>query len=414
MSNATAAPRVAPNLQISKQSSVEELIREVDKTQRVVFYAGNFMTSDQEEQFGFHLGGMMFLGTHTVPNEYVPRCAITPLKEGMMSVRGTLINPKERKNYIRSYQATNIWNPMTQEFETVTVGTSGMSRGLLFKKIYPSQEIGAIAGQNNGVVEIPGLDTVEKIRDSQLHFFPDWMKYLEGLKSFPRLLRELQETFETITDKTTGAEMRAVGRAMLKSCTDFRKFGTRYIAAQSLAIEQSKKTDGIQVYDEIGERFFVMLELTRQDSLIKDFVKNNNQTGQTNEQLTQAITLLTQLLIGQQGAQTNFAPAIGQTVPPESKPQSPLAAGFSGDAQTSIVETDEADEADDVDEAAEAAEAAAELKENSSVNSVATELTPEIVALGCSDYNKNNEPCGGRVTKLVDGLGYCGVHPKGA
>ncbi len=291
----------APNLGILNDSEVIVQKTE-DKKFAAVFFVGDWLTNQQKQAAGYRLGGKLFPEAKTVPNHFVNRCAITPLKQGMMSIHSGLIEKGERRNYIKEYRLTNVWNPGAENadgtfgrFEDMLIGRSGSSASLLFKPIYPAQELGQIAGRSDGVVYVPGLESNSDVKEAQMHFFPDWVKILRGEHRHPVRLKELEDQIGERIGKTNDAAMRQVGDAMLQSAASYRIFGKAYIDYQTSVIKDAEKIPGVvQRYDEIAERLFEELEFTRADSLIADFARRNNQASETNDKLTEAITMLAQ------------------------------------------------------------------------------------------------------------------------
>ena len=286
-------PEVPPHLQMGQNQSDIILDRAEDKRFVAVFYIGDWLVNSQKKSDAYRLGGKLFPDAKCVPNNFVTRCAITPLKQGMMSVNSALIEKTERRNYLKSYVATNIWNPATERFENVHVGTAGASAGLLFKPIYPAAELGQIAGRSDGVVYVPGLENASDVKEAQMHYFPDWLEIVSGRKFLPVRLAHLEDLLGNRMAQAHDEALARVGQAILQSCRDYRLFGKAYIDYQTSVIKDAEKVAGVfQRYDEIAERLFEQLEITRQDSLITDFARQNNQTAETTEEFKKAMILL--------------------------------------------------------------------------------------------------------------------------
>lgn len=291
-------PQIPPHLQMGQNQSDIIVERAEDKRFVAVFFVGDMLVDSQKKADAYRLGGKLFPEAKCVPNNFVTRCAITPLKQGMMSVNSALIEKTERRNYLRSYTATNIWNPATGQFENVTVGTSGASAGLLFKPIYPVTELGQIISPwdgivPSGVVYVPGVESPQDVKEAQLFYFPDWIEIISGRKSLPVRLAHLEDIIGNRIQQSRHEAMARVGEAILQSCRDYRSFGKAYIAYQTTQIKDAEKVPGVfQRYDEIAERLFEQLEITRSDSLITDFARQNNSNAETTDKIADAISLL--------------------------------------------------------------------------------------------------------------------------
>lgn len=290
------------HLQFADNQS-EVIVQKVeDKSMRCVVFVGDLITLAEKQSPLRRLGGKLFPDKKCVPNGVVTQCAITPLEEGMLSVSMTLVNPDERKNYLQSYTKTNVWNPATLQRENVEIGRSGMSAGLLFKRIYPSQEIGRIAYLNDGVTEVPGITDVRQIVEAQMFFFPDWARVAAGHSVLPTVLRRLKEHIQERMETTRHPVLLEIGDAYLRSCDQFRLWGKEYVDAQTAAIKDAEKKPGVsQRYDEIAERLFECLELTREDGLIKNFAIAQNQQAEQNQEFKTVVTWMAQQLANSQG-----------------------------------------------------------------------------------------------------------------
>ncbi len=297
--------QLPPHLQMENNQSEIVVEKYEDKKLRAVVFVGDVLTMRQKESIFFRLGGRLYLDARTVPNNIASSCAITPLRQGMMSQHRNMIDPKQHINggYVSSYIATNVWNPSSARFENIEVGKSGASAGLLFKPVYPAQEIGRIIGRGDGTVEVPFVESAADIREAQMFFFPNWIKIASGTAFLPPTLRQLKEHLQNRIEQTDSVQLQEIGKAFLASCQQFRLYGSEYIATQSKLIKEAEKIQGVlQVYDEIGERFFKYLELTRQDSLIQDFAKQTADANSSQSEIAKAISLMTQLLARNEAA----------------------------------------------------------------------------------------------------------------
>jgi hypothetical protein len=309
MQTATQTAEIPAHLMPGQEASEIIIERVEDKAMKVIVFVGDLMTDEQKQGTGYQLGGKIFPDAKTLPYGILSCCALTPLKQGMLSVGKHLVDKKDWKNYTNSYVATNQYNPATNRFENVRVGADANSKDLLYKAIYPVQEIGNYTGKMDGVVEVSGLNTAADITEAQFYVFPDWLEIISGVKKLPILLRKLRDIIENKTVATSDTTLSNVGRALLRSCDQYQSFARKYIQFQTGLIKDAEKFPGVsQQYDEIAERFFVSLEITRQDSLIQNLALQQNQSVEANSDIKTAISLLTQVVAGQVQQSATFAP----------------------------------------------------------------------------------------------------------
>lgn len=309
-----ASPYLVPGQHQMSEVIVE---RAEDKSLKVIVFVGDFLTDEQKQMPGYELGGKLFPEAKTLQPNLLVRCALTPLKQGMMSISKHLVDKKDWKNYISSFVLTNQWNPAKRQFENVRVGADENSQNLIYRPIYPISEIGSFTGKQDGVVEVRGLNSVKDIEQAQFYYFPDWIEIVTRRKSLPRLLRQLRDQIQEAMTRTKDQTLISVGEAYLRSCDQLQSFGKRYIKFQTGLIKEAEKHQGVdQHYDEIAERFFEYLELTREDALIKNFAVQQNQSLESNNQIQTAITLMSQILANQQKQVVTPAP-VNSAPPPE-------------------------------------------------------------------------------------------------
>lgn len=305
--------QIPPHLQMGNNQSEVVVERVEDKRMKTVFFCGDVLTLRQKQAAMFRLGGRIYSEVKTVPNNFVNRCAITALEQGMNSQHKNLIDPKEHKNYVQSYIKRNVWNPMRGRFEDVEVGKSGASADLLFRPVYPVQELGQIANRGDGTVPVPNLEDAEDIKEAQLHYFPEWVKFVTNQTLLPDVLRDLEDQINDRRAHARSESLREVGDALLNSCAQYRLWGKEYVDYQTNLIDEAKKFPGVnQRYDEISERLFVALEITRQDSLITDFARNQNRQVESDGDIKTAIGLMAQILARQEAQSGSL---INQPVP---------------------------------------------------------------------------------------------------
>lgn len=262
-----------------------------------VVYVGDILTVRQKRSPLYRLGGKLFPfpDFYTVPNNVTPRCTITRLRKAMRSVHKNLIDPKTYENWIQSYTLKNQWNPESRAFEDITVGVSGASAALLFKPINPVSEIGRVADTRTGVIALEaecGIKSGQDITEAQLFYFPNWIDILQGKATLPETLIELQDHINNRRDAALSSELRAIGDAYLLSCSEFYDWGKAYVDYQTMAIKETEAKPGGVRYDEVAERLFKMLNLTREDKLVQSFASNQAAAESANTAMATAIAKL--------------------------------------------------------------------------------------------------------------------------
>lgn len=338
MSPETQTLETPANLQIPPHLASDSYSEAIVETPtmdppRFVVFIGNQLAPQWTRLPFFRLGGKIYPELKTVPNCYLPRCAIMRLQTGYNEVNIALVEKEQRKHYIRTFLRTNVFNPVTGKRETVRVGgVPGVSSHLLFKEVPPRNEIGKIVGPRNGAVEIPVSSDDEK-KEAQNFYFPNWARIIGGLDQLPRTLRELEDHLRNRQAKTLSAEMRAVGEAFLTGCADYRMWAMDYIKRQHEAIRDAEKVPGaFQTFSIEAELLFEECEIARPDNMTENFSRNMAGQATTQEKLAeiaerqaQSQEMLTKTLIafmanqglkipegmdifGQMAAQTTSAP----------------------------------------------------------------------------------------------------------
>lgn len=278
-----------------------------------VVYVGDVLTMRQKRTAATRMGGKLFPVPDflTVPKGVVVQCAITRLRTAYRGIHKAQIEEQQWPTWVQSYTLKNQWDAAIGQYRDIEVGISGASRDLLFKPITPEQEIGRIAGTRIGVVALTeecGIHSADDIKDAQMHYFPNWLEIASGSEIFPATLRELESHIAGRRAIAGSSELRSIGDAYLLSCSDFRDWGMSYLQYQTGVIKETDKVPGAARYDEIAERLFGVLEVTRQDELVKDFAKQSNDSQTVTAQLAEAIGRLTSLAehnadVGQQSIQ---------------------------------------------------------------------------------------------------------------
>lgn len=297
------------------------IARPAELAVQCVVYVGDILTTKQKKSPNYRLGGKLFPfpDFYTVPNGVLQKCAITRLQKRYRSVHKNHIREDQIGLWIENYTLRNQWDAAKGRFVDIQVGVEGPSKDLLYKIINPISELGRIAGQNNGAVILDaecGLNSAQDIKEAQLHYFPNWLEILTGSAVIPERLRELQEHINDRRAQAHSQSLRAIGDAYLQACTDYYDFGKAYVDFQTQVINETKEVPGGARYDEVAERLFTVLELTRQDSLVKDIVKQQNDRSQGDSEMKTAIGLLTELVAKQARAETSLTPAVEQAPVP--------------------------------------------------------------------------------------------------
>ena len=301
METATAIAKTSPlSPNFGLETEEEQLIVEkpIDLAIHCVVFIGDMMSEKQKRMPLFRLGGMAFPGPpefYTIRNNNIPQCGITRLHKGYRGIHKNHIPEKEQQHWIASYKLTNHWNPETQSFQNIEVGTAGMSLPLLYKEIKPINEIGRIT--RNGVVALNencGIGSGADIREAQLFYFPNWLSIVAGSAQLPETLIELQDHIDNRREQAYSNELRAVGDAYLQSCSDFYDFGRNYTEYQSQIIKETEKWPGGARYDELAERMFRFLGLTREDKLVQNFASNQADQQTANKMMVESIQMMAQ------------------------------------------------------------------------------------------------------------------------
>lgn len=408
---AGAAESLPPHLQFDQTS--ENVIEAVDdKRYRAIVFVGDVLTQAIKQSQMYRLGGRLFPHILTVPFKFAARCAITPLHEAYTSVSASLVSPPERQNYIPKYTIKNaLLNPATGKRGDIVVGGKGTpSSHLLFKKVFPASEIGTIAYRNDGVVEILALERPQDVLDAQYHFFPDWNRIVTGAVQLPTRLAQLREYLAERTAKTMSPAMRAVGAAYDQSCDQYAVWGKDYIDQQTAIIQGAKQFPGVvQRYDEVAERLFIALELTRQDNLIQDFARNQNAADERGAKIENALEMMAQILANQQGINIGDTKSNEPVIPTHLPDLSAEQAYNESVLGQSVVEEDDDSDGDHKTDDAESEGIVLDDSETEEAEA----LTEEELAIGkCSEENAEGKPCGMKPSRRIDGKLYCRYHPK--
>lgn len=312
---------VLPPFEAQYEDNEPVVARPAELAVQCVVYVGDILTNRQKKSPNYRLGGKLFPfpDFYTVPNGITPKCAITRLQKRYRSVHKNHIPEDQYGLWTPSYTLRNQWDPVQGRFVDIEVGVSGASKDLLFKPISPINELGRIAGQQNGVIALDaecGLNSANDIKEAQYHYFPNWLDILRGEAKTPERLRELQDHINDRRAAAQSSELRAVGDAYLQACVDFYDWGKAYVDFQTQVINETKEVPGGARYDEIAERLFGVLELTRQDSLVKDLVKQQNDRDQGDSEIKTAIGMMAKILAKQEAAEQSLPPVEAQAPAP--------------------------------------------------------------------------------------------------
>lgn len=317
------ATQTAPIVGLEFDEPAETIVaKPAELAIQCVLTVGNLLTAKQMKSPNYRLGGRLYPWPdfYTVPNGIVPRCFITRLKkDAYRSVHKSQVQEKEWPMWVDSFTLKNQWDPVTQSYRDVTVGLDGYSKDLLYKPIRPIQEIGRIAGRNEGVVALDadcGINSGADIKEAQFHYFPNWLEILAGKEFLPERLRELEDHLRNRREQTNSPQLRAIGDAFLYSCVEFKDWAKAFrIDAQTAMIKETEGKGGAR-YSEVTERLFRELEFTREDQLHENMARDANAQQSSSAQIATAIDLLSKVVAGQQAAADNLPPASSQPPAP--------------------------------------------------------------------------------------------------
>lgn len=339
MSEATQTAEMAIPAEL-QTGHVSEVIRDIeeDKGFYTIFFPGNLITLQEKQSESYRLGGRLVLDSWCVKDQYIPRCGLKPLQQGHMPVNAGLVHPDAKTNagYLKRIKLTNIYNPATNQFETVIIGgIKKMNDHLLFKAVRPKTEVGRLC--KNGTVRIDGFKGPKEMMQAQLFYFPvgselDWVQIIRGNRPLPTRIADLEAWIgERRKDAEPGTQFEKVGAGMLKACQNYRLWAVAYIANQTEQIKDAEKIQGARArYDEIAENLFKECDLTREDGLIQSFAKQQIDSSQTNKTIADAVSIMAknqeqmqQLFLQNQDfmrsvlARGSDAPTINQVAPAE-------------------------------------------------------------------------------------------------
>jgi len=168
---------------------------------------------------------------------YIPRCEITELRQIYQQARRAMVHPEKREALTTHYEMAGV-NPFTGEFEQKTVGLvknregETVHDGLLRKPFFPQQEIGTVAGQLDGVVEMPVTNNREK-NLVQYFLFPNWDD-IKQTGNFPPSLAALRAHFLKLQNALSKDNphyslfLRAT-IAAIRSCDEFAAWGANMV-----------------------------------------------------------------------------------------------------------------------------------------------------------------------------------------
>lgn len=316
------ATATAPHPMIP-QSNVILPDTKLRSTPRFVFFAGDNITMQEKYAAPSRfMGGVeldMYLTLRETGKELYARsdlyntggvlyrCAIHQLKTAYLPVNKQMVSPADREGgtLLPGYQVQNgRRNHKTGQYEDVTVTNDNM----VYRPFYPGDEIESMTRPSTGlrpggIVEITALHgkTWQEQVDAQLHYFPNWEQLQTGEESLPATIRELRDNIAARVLVADTAELKSIGRDMLRSCDEFKVWGLRYLKAwrQTVKFADNQIDSPIAGYNELAEMLFEMLQVAREDTL--------NQTGNVADIATQ---------IGQ-----SIAAAIAQGMSPQQAAQ---------------------------------------------------------------------------------------------
>ena len=191
------------------------------------------------------LGGVLRPEARTLAyrNGYIARCEITELHPNFQSVRRANVHPVKREHMITHYEVAVGGNARIVGLEKDRQGNL-QPDGLLRHPIYPGQEIGRIAQQRDGIVEMPVANSREKAM-VQKFLFPNWELIKEGRAPLPPTAQILRAHFAKLQDSLTPDHphftlFRKCAAAAILACDEFVAWTDTLIDAQNKEYDQNK------------------------------------------------------------------------------------------------------------------------------------------------------------------------------
>lgn len=309
-----------PIIPIGDDSSEIVLAENLDNRQFCVLYVGDILTVRQKAASLYRLGGKLYNRNDfkTVPNGMLVSCQLTRLRSWMESVPVGLLNPENLDRYESTYILKNQYDAGTQTYKDVQIGGTEATKHLVYWRVKPAYEIGMVAHrEQDGAVEVnANLNSVADIKDAQLHYFPNWASIMIGSDVLPSTLRRLEDHIRERQVLARSADLVAVGDAFLLACQDYRQWAMNYIAKQTEVIEETRGKGRSFTYDEIAERLFKYVELTRNDKLVEGFAQDRADVAATQSEMAKAVALLAQIAKDQHNAFLSNAPDRAVAAPP--------------------------------------------------------------------------------------------------
>lgn len=263
---------------------------------------------------------------------FIQRFEITELRSFMASQSAGTVHPERRQDAIRTYQTAGTNAAGEYEEKTLGIRPDGTHDGLLRKQFYPSQEVGSIAHQQDGLVEMPVTNSYEAFM-AQTFLFPNWHQVKTGLATMPRMIEQIKQYFHKrlalvqdphtgqLTDFPNAELLRKVTLTAIRSCDLYISWGTAAVKAANDAFEAAKLKGVSWSYPEQAEMLFDQLNLQRKDNLVQE---QANKLDKLADAMTTLVEVQTQQMAHNQPAKQAVAevsPAPQYlTVPDESAP----------------------------------------------------------------------------------------------
>lgn len=232
-----------------------------------VFFAGNQISGDvKAHNPDWSAGGILRPKVITLRyrHGYIRKCEITGLRQQMISEAATNILPNERRHLAPTYVINDGDGP-----QVIGKMKDGSHDGLLRTPFYPSDEIDRLTSRVDGVVRMPCANAEEAIA-AQIFLFPNWKHIVAGDATLPTRIDDLMVYFKGRLTAANTDQERAVARAAIKSCEDYKTWGQRVTTTANAMLRSMNVKGHGWTYGSDAELAFEQLNLQRQDTLVQD------------------------------------------------------------------------------------------------------------------------------------------------
>jgi hypothetical protein len=205
---------------------------------------------------------------------------ITPLKDATISDHKSFIDPAKHELFTSTLVPETVTDPNTGEQIQQEVASSDFLR----MRVYPSDEVGMLALQDNGVIEMQMIKSTEERKAAQMFLFPNWAAISKGDEFLPTTVRELRDYFLERKAAAPNQYFRTIAEAAISSCDLFKAWGTERISQENTLLEEAKAKGVVRSYSAEAELLFEQLELVRRDDLIQATVEGQRAAQGANDE----------------------------------------------------------------------------------------------------------------------------------